>query len=173
MSVRSLVALIVPLFVIAVALMSLVLMRGGRSPVASTAGAAGGEQAPAEKGVGYEWAKWTDADLTETESGLRYYDIKVGTGESPGPTSKVSVNYIGKLRGEDKVFDSSYDSGQPTEFALTGVIRGWIEGLQTMKVGGKRALVVPPSLGYGQGGKPPDIPPGAELVFEIELLAVK
>ena len=109
-----------------------------------------------------------------TASGLKYVDLAVGTGASPQSGQTVSVNYTGTLENGTK-FDSSYDHGQPFEFRIgTGsVIKGWDEGVMSMKAGGKRKLIVPPALGYGARGFPPNIPPNATLIFEVELLAIK
>jgi peptidylprolyl isomerase len=108
-----------------------------------------------------------------TSSGLKYVDEVVGSGDSPKPGSAVTVHYTGTLLDGTK-FDSSVDRGQPYTFRIgTGtVIRGWDEGLMSMKVGGKRKLIVPPELGYGSKGKG-KIPPDSTLLFEVELLAVK
>ncbi|GAG28866.1 unnamed protein product, partial [marine sediment metagenome] len=107
-----------------------------------------------------------------TASGLRYYELKVGDGRTPGPASEVSTHYTGWLLNGTK-FDSSVDRGEPFSFPLTGgVIEGWIEGVRSMKVGGKRKLIIPPHLGYAQEGRPPKIPPGSTLVFDIELLEI-
>ena len=109
---------------------------------------------------------------TKTESGLICYDIKVGDGPTPGPTDKVEVHYTGWLTDGTK-FDSSVDRGTPFAFSLTGgVIQGWLEGVATMKVGGKRTLVIPADLAYGERGRP-SIPPNSTLVFDVELLAIK
>jgi peptidylprolyl isomerase len=107
-----------------------------------------------------------------TPSGLKYVDEVVGTGENPRPGQNVTVHYTGTLEDGTK-FDSSVDKGQPFTFRIgTGqVIKGWDEGLMSMKVGGKRRLIVPSTLGYGAAGRP-RIPPNATLVFEIELLGV-
>ncbi|HST54215.1 MAG TPA: FKBP-type peptidyl-prolyl cis-trans isomerase [Pyrinomonadaceae bacterium] len=109
-----------------------------------------------------------------TGSGLKYTDLVVGTGPSPKPGQTAVVNYTGTLTDGTK-FDSSLDHGQPYAFPIGRgkVIKGWDEGVLTMKVGGRRRLVVPPSLGYGAMGHPPDIPPNATLIFDVELLDIK
>jgi FKBP-type peptidyl-prolyl cis-trans isomerase FkpA/FKBP-type peptidyl-prolyl cis-trans isomerase FklB len=84
----------------------------------------------------------------------------------------VTVNYTGKLAATGKVFDSTQASG-PTTFAMNGVIKGFAEAISTMKVGGKRTVYIPAALAYGQNGYPGVIPPNSDLVFEIELLAIK
>ncbi len=111
----------------------------------------------------------TKNGVLELPSGLQYKMIEEGEGESPLPTSQVTVHYKGTLI-DGTVFDSSYDRGQPITFQLDGVIPGWTEGLQLMKPGGKCILYVPPQLGYGDQGVGP-IPPGSTLIFEIELLS--
>ena len=107
-----------------------------------------------------------------TASGLKYQDLKVGDGASPAPNQTVSVHYIGRLENGTE-FNNSYKMGKPVEFKLGGVIPGWQEGLQTMKVGGKRRLWIPSKLAYGPAGRPPAIPPNANLDFDIELLGIK
>lgn len=106
-----------------------------------------------------------------TPSGLIYRELRPGTGTSPGPTDTVKVNYRGTLVN-GKEFDSSYKRNEPLTFALNQVIPCWTEGVQKMKVGGKSELVCPASIGYGERGSPPDIPGGATLIFEIELLGI-
>ena len=114
------------------------------------------------------------AKAMTTESGLRYEDIVVGTGASPERGQEVTVHYTGTLEDGTK-FDSSLDRGQPFKFniGIGQVIKGWDEGVLTMKVGGKRKLVIPPQLGYGARGAGGVIPPNATLVFEVELLGTQ
>ncbi len=107
----------------------------------------------------------------KTASGLVYIPVKAGTGAQPSANDKVKVNYEGKLL-DGTVFDSSYKRGQPIEFGLSQVIPCWTEGVQKMKVGGEATLVCPSSIAYGDRGAPPTIPPGATLVFKVELLGV-
>lgn len=107
----------------------------------------------------------------KTASGLVYRDLKSGTGASPKATDMVKVHYRGTLINGTE-FDSSYKRPQPAEFPLNGVIPCWTEGVQKMKVGGKARLVCPSGIAYGDAGRPPQIPGGATLVFEIELLDV-
>ena len=112
--------------------------------------------------------------LTSTPSGLRYQDVKQGDGAIATADRTVSVHYTGWLPNGEK-FDSSRDRNQPFGFTLGAgqVIAGWDEGVAGMKVGGRRKLVIPADLGYGTAGAPPAIPPGATLVFDVELLDVR
>lgn len=121
-------------------------------------------QKPAEK---------PKSKVITTKSGLQYEEIKVGKGASPKPNQKVSVHYTGWLTNGKK-FDSSKDRGEPFEFTLgvDPVIKGWYEGVMTMRVGGKRKLIVPAKLGWGAAGDGP-IPPNAVTIFEVELLKIK
>src|SRR3954454_8985251 len=113
-----------------------------------------------------------------TPSGLQITDTKVGTGASPKTGQTCVMHYTGWLYengAKGKKFDSSVDRGEPFEFpiGMRRVIAGWDEGVSTMKVGGKRTLVIPPSLGYGARGAGGVIPPNATLMFDVELLDVK
>lgn len=113
-----------------------------------------------------------------TPSGLQYEDIKIGDGSEARAGMKVSVHYTGWLKSRDgstgRKFDSSRDRGQPFRFPLGmgQVIQGWDEGVQGMRVGGIRKLIVPSALGYGMRGAGTAIPPNATLIFEIELLGI-
>lgn len=110
--------------------------------------------------------------VIETESGLQYKVLREGDGASPTASNVVKVHYEGRLLDET-VFDSSYERGQPIEFQLTGVIRGWTEGLQQMRVGAKYRLYIPYDLAYGAQGSPPTIPGYATLIFDVELLGIR
>ena len=108
----------------------------------------------------------------KTESGLIYIPITAGTGKQPKTTDVVKVHYTGTLV-DGKEFDSSIKRGQPIEFPLNQVIKCWSEGVSKMKVGGKAKLVCPSNIAYGDEGRPPVIPGGATLIFEVELLDTK
>jgi peptidylprolyl isomerase len=110
----------------------------------------------------------------KTESGLIYEDAVVGEGDSPSKGQTVVVHYTGRLTDGTK-FDSSVDRGQPFQFSIGvgQVIKGWDEGVISMKVGGKRTLTIPSELGYGARGAGGVIPPNATLVFDVELLQIK
>jgi FKBP-type peptidyl-prolyl cis-trans isomerase FkpA len=135
--------------------------------------------APARAGV-LEEKKKTDAFLAaaakepgaeKSPTGLIYISLKEGDGPTPKPTDRVKVHYEGSLI-DGTVFDSSIKRGEPITFPLTGVIKCWTEGLQKMKVGGKAKLVCPSGIAYGDRGHPPQILPGAALVFNVELLEI-
>ncbi len=107
----------------------------------------------------------------KTSSGLIYKELRAGTGPSPKPTDSVTVNYKGTLVNGTE-FDSSYKRNEPATFPLNRVIPCWTEGVQKMKEGGKAQLVCPSAIAYGDRGAPPDIPGGATLIFEVELLKI-
>lgn len=117
--------------------------------------------------------------MKKTPTGLQYEDIKVGTGASPKTGQTCVMHYTGWLwenGAKGKKFDSSVDRGQPFKFQIGqgNVIKGWDEGVSTMKVGGKRALLIPPQLGYGARGAGGGlIPPNATLYFEVELMGIE
>lgn len=104
---------------------------------------------------------------------LQIIDLTVGTGDEANPTSTVTAHYTGALAATGIIFQSSHDTGEPATFPLNGVIKGWTEGVPGMKIGGKRRLIIPYALAYGESGQPAGgIPPKADLVFDIELFAV-
>jgi peptidylprolyl isomerase len=113
-----------------------------------------------------------DPNLKDGQEGLKYRDLKEGTGDPVPPGAVVKVHYTGWLTNGTR-FDSSVERREPAEFPLGKVVRGWTLGIPGMKVGGVRKLVIPSALGYGPGGNPPKIPGGATLIFEVELLAIK
>lgn len=114
-------------------------------------------------------------ELHTTPSGLQYEDLKVGTGNFPAPGRPVTVHYTGWLASNGQKFDSSVDRGEPFTFTLGQgeVIKGWDEGVATMHIGGKRKLIIPPDLAYGERGASGAIPPNSTLVFEVELLGTQ
>jgi len=118
--------------------------------------------------------KKDEPKVITTDSGLKYSDLKVGTGDTAKKGDTVEVHYTGWLKNGKK-FDSSLDRGKPFAFQLGAgrVIKGWDEGVAGMKVGGKRKLIIPSKLAYGEAGAGEVIPPNAELTFEVELLKIK
>lgn len=116
----------------------------------------------------------SDTNTVTTSTGLKYVELQEGTGLTPQKGQKVVVHYTGTLEDGQK-FDSSRDRNQPFSFKLGigQVIKGWDEGLSTMKVGGRRQLIIPPDLGYGSRGAGGVIPPNATLIFDVELLGVE
>jgi len=139
---------------------------------AALAGAAGAGQTPTPQAEGGPPS--VSGEPTTTASGLQIIDIEVGSGESPQTGQTVVVHYTGWLADGAK-FDSSVDRGDPFSFTIGRgqVIPGWDEGVATMKVGGKRRLIIPPELGYGATGYPPIIPANAQLTFDVELLEIR
>lgn len=125
-----------------------------------------------EKGTKFLEENKSKEGVKVTESGLQYIVEKEGTGASPKATDTVSVHYRGTLL-DGTEFDSSYRRGEPATFAVNGVIAGWTEALQLMKVGSKYKLFIPAELAYGERGAGGDIPPNATLIFEVELLGIE
>ena len=134
-------------------------------------GAKAEAKAKAEKEKMDKTLNETYGSAAKTASGLRYIIEKEGTGKMPVATDQVTVHYTGYLLNGTK-FDSSVDRGQPATFGLNQVIKGWTEGLQLMKEGGKTKFVIPSELGYGENGYPPVIPANSWLVFDVELIKV-
>ena len=122
-------------------------------------------------GTAYLAKAAADKDATKTASGLVIKTIKAGTGPNPTPEDQVKVNYEGRFV-DGKVFDSSIKRNEPATFPLNGVIPCWTEAVQLIKVGGKAQVTCPPSLAYGDEGRPPQMRGGATLVFDIELLEI-
>jgi len=119
-------------------------------------------------------SKTTSGKWITTKSGLKYLDVKVGSGPMPKPGQTVTVHYVGTFP-DGRKFDASRDHGEPYSFPLgtPNIIKAWNEGLATMRVGGTRKLICPPKLAYGAEGRPPVIPPNTTLNFTVELLGVK
>jgi len=120
------------------------------------------------------------AESTLPASNLKVKDLVIGKGEAATPTSTVTVQYVGVRYADGKQFDSSWDRGGPTSFSLQRVVRGFTQGIgghdaiAPMKVGGRRLMILPAELGYGQNGTPDgSIPPNATIVFVVDLIAVK
>ena len=113
-----------------------------------------------------------EEDAQIQDSGLVFFEVEAGSGESPSATDTVKVHYHGTLPN-GVVFDSSVQRGTPAEFPLNRVIACWTEGVGMMKVGGKARLICPPGIAYGDRGAPPSIPGGAVLAFDVELLEIK
>ena len=128
--------------------------------------------ATAPAGANIEMDKETGKPVVTTPSGLKYVDLVVGTGPAVKTRDQVTVNYVGKLI-DGTEFDASAKHGGTFYYVqgVTGLIAGWTEGTSTMKVGGKRKLIIPPQLGYGMQGAGDVIPPNATLIFEIDLIS--
>jgi FKBP-type peptidyl-prolyl cis-trans isomerase FkpA len=146
----------------AVLFVALVLVSCSRSEKA-------GQDSPATQA--YMEKAAAEPGAVKTASGLIYRELRAGTGASPAASDSVKVHYRGMLV-DGTEFDSSYKRNEPAEFPLNQVVPCWTEGVQRMKVGGKSQLVCPSAIAYGDAGRPPVIPGGATLVFEIELLGI-
>jgi FKBP-type peptidyl-prolyl cis-trans isomerase len=145
------------------------LQQAARQQAAEAQGDAGARNL--QEGQAFLAANGTKEGVITTPSGLQYQVLSAGTGASPAATDRVTVHYTGKLL-DGKEFDSSVRRGQPATFPLNGVIPGWTEGVQLMKVGGKTRFFIRPELAYGERGAGEVIGPQSTLVFEVELLAI-
>jgi len=141
------------------------------SAVLISCSSSGPSAADGESSKAYLEKAAAEPGAVRTASGLVYRELRAGTGASPNASDTVKVHYRGTLVNGTE-FDSSYKRNEPATFPLNQVIPCWTEGVQKMKVGGKSQLVCPSSIGYGDRGAPPDIPGGATLIFEIELLGI-
>lgn len=121
----------------------------------------------------YEGTKLTDFTPTDKVETLEINDIEVGTGDEVTAGATVTVHYTGALCKNGIIFQSSHDFGQPVTFGLDQVIKGWTEGVPGMKVGGIRRLTIPSEMAYGSVRAASNIPPNSDLVFDIELIAIK
>jgi FKBP-type peptidyl-prolyl cis-trans isomerase len=128
-------------------------------------------QSNLEAGRAYMEDLSAKGEVQTTESGLQYIVVEAGEGDNPVAADSVEVHYEGRLI-DGTVFDSSFERGQTVTFGLTQVIPGWTEGLQLMKPGAKFKFIIPPELGYGEGGAGQMIGPNATLLFDVELIAV-
>ncbi|MEO0446270.1 MAG: FKBP-type peptidyl-prolyl cis-trans isomerase [Verrucomicrobiota bacterium] len=126
---------------------------------------------PKWEGVQFLHINQSKDGVTTTASGLQYEVLEEAEGPKPTASDQVTVHYTGKLLN-GTVFDSSVDRGEPATFPLSGVIKGWTEGLQLMPQGSKFRFYIPQNLAYGEAGSPPTIPPFSTLVFDVELLGI-
>ncbi len=143
----------------------------GTAAVALALAGTSGVRAPAREAQTFLTANQGKPGVITTASGLQVEMLAAGEGPTPTATDTVLVHYEGRL-ADGKVFDSSYQRGQPAVFGVGDVIPGWTEGLQLMRPGGKARFTIPPELGYGAQGAGGVIPPNAVLVFDVELLAI-
>lgn len=121
----------------------------------------------------YEGTKLADFEPLEKVNELQIIDIEVGTGDEVQPGATITAHYTGALCRNGIIFQSSHDFGKPISFGLDQVIKGWTEGVPGMKIGGMRRLIIPSEMAYGSARAASNIPPNSDLVFDIELVAIK
>jgi peptidylprolyl isomerase len=148
---------------------------GSKPAVQPTPVAGGANVAPGgTPAVTNSSSQFDKTKATTNPSGLMFIDMQEGSGTSPTMQQSVTVHYTGKLASDGKVFDSSVQRGQPATFPMSGVIKGFSEGILTMKPGGKRTVLIPAAMAYGAAPPPGSgIPANADLIFEIELISVR
>ena len=145
----------------------------GPTPATPSTGAAGRDLPPVANGTDLKNEPLPAAGHQPPPTSLEVADLVVGHGAQPAASSTVEVQYVGAAYATGKVFDSSWQRGQPASFSVNGVIPGFSQAILGMKVGGRREVVIPPALGYGATGSPPAVGPNETLVFVIDLLAVQ
>jgi peptidylprolyl isomerase len=144
------------------------------SPAATSISGAANVAPGGNNSVTNDTSQFDKSKAKTNPSGLMYIDTQEGSGTSPTMQQSVTVHYTGKLASDGKVFDSSVQRGQPATFPMGGVIKGFSEGILTMKPGGKRTVLIPAAMAYGANPPPGSgIPANADLIFEIELISVK
>ena len=146
---------------------------GGHSSSASPVGSSGGTTPAVSNAADLHLAPAIGAGSGTAPASLVTRDLVIGTGATAAATDTVVVQYVGANYADGKNFDSSWERGQPATFPLAGVVPGFAQGIVGMKAGGRREIVIPPSLGYGAAGSPPAVSPNETLVFVVDLLSIQ